>query len=337
MTSTVLVIGAQGVLGTFIAQEFAAAGWQVTRAGRRPEDAADFRPIDLDDPASLGRACAGVDLLINTAHHRELGPERTVLHQGGTLIDLIELTPAERMQLASDGAEGPGLVVTDTGLGGVAYLAIAEMLREHPEADSAEYSLMSSASGSSGRAGALFAHRLLTGSSHHQTKVVAFPEPFGRRRCLRVGVDRDSVFRNRIGEVPLRHYICMQPRPLHGILLALNSVRLIGVMPTASFTAGKRKVPSQLSEEPICEWVSVSRDGRPLAVQTLEGQGYYRMTVAATLAFAETLVESHGSGHGKRGLHRLDDVLTLADVRPTIEQRGIAITKRAESSAARGA
>ena len=111
MARKVLVIGAQGVLGTFIAREFSAAGWQVTRAGRRPEDAADFRLIDLDDPADLSQACAEVDLVVNTAHHRELSPERTVLRQGGTLINLTDFTQPERAQLASEGAEGRGLVV----------------------------------------------------------------------------------------------------------------------------------------------------------------------------------------------------------------------------------
>ena len=85
------------------------------------------------------------DLVVNTAHHRDLSPERTVLRQGGTLINLTDFTQAQRAQLAGEGAEGRGLVVADTGFSGIAYLAIAEMLREHPEADAAEYTLMFSA------------------------------------------------------------------------------------------------------------------------------------------------------------------------------------------------
>jgi hypothetical protein len=321
---TVLVIGAQGVLGTFVAREFSAAGWQVTRAGRRPEDASDFRLIDLDDPASLRGACAEADLVVNTVHHRELAPERTVLREGGTLVNLTELDEPERAQLAREGTDGRGLVVADTGFSGIAYLLISELLREHPEADAAEYSLMFSASGSSGRAGALFAHGLLTASSHHETKVVPLPEPYGNQRCLEVG----AGLRQRIGEVPVRHYLCMKPRPLQGMLLALNSARLMRSMPAALFTAGARKVPSELSEEPICEWVAVSRAGKCLAAHTLGGRGYYRITAAATVTFGEALLRSDALDNGKRGLHSIDELITLADLRPTLEERGITIRKQ---------
>jgi hypothetical protein len=337
MARTALVIGAQGVIGAFVARELSAAGWQVTRAGRRAEDSPDFRLIDLDDPADLRQACSRADLIVNTAHHRELAPQRMVLHQGGTLIDLTELAPPERKKLASVGSESPGLVVTDTGLGGLAYLAIAELLREHPEADTAEYSLMVSANGSSGRAGALFAHSLLTGSSHHPSATVPFGEPFGERRCLQVGVNGNVVLREQIGDVPLRHYLCMQPRPLHGMLLALDRARLIGILPKASFTSGTRKVPSEPSQEQICEWVAVSRGGERLAAQTLSGRGYYRMTAAATLMFAEALVGTGAADRGKSGLRSIDELVTLADVRPAAAQHGIAIGKQAMVNAARAA
>jgi hypothetical protein len=334
MARTALVIGGQGVIGTFVARELVAAGWQVTRAGRRAEDAPDFRLIDLDDPADLRQACSRVDLVINTAHHRELAPQRMLLHQGGMLIDLTELAPLARRKLASVGSDGPGLVVTDTGLGGLAYLAIAELLAEHPEADIAEYALMVSANGSSGRAGALFAHSLLTASSHHPSATVPYPEPFGKRRCLQVGVASEVVLRERIGEIPLRHYLCMQPRPLHSMLLAFNRARLIGTLPKASFMSGTRKVPSEPSREKICEWVAVGRGGERLATQTLSGRGYYRMTAAATVAFAEALVGTGASDHGKSGLRSIDELVTLAAVQPAIEQHGIAVAKREITSAA---
>jgi len=336
MARTVLVIGAQGVLGTFITREFSAAGWQVTRAGRRHEDSPDFRLIDLSDPADLRQACAEVDLVVNTVHHRRLSPERTVLREGGMLINLTDFTQPERAQLASEGAEGRGLVVADTGFSGIAYLAIAEMLRDHPEADAAEYTLMFSAGGSSGRAGAIFAHALLTGSSHHETTIVPFPEPFGERRCLEVGADREGGLRKRVGEVPIRHYLCMQPRSLHAMLLALNRARLIGLMPTAFFTAGSRKVPAELTEEAICEWFAISRGGTRLAEQTLAGEGYYRMTAAATVAFGEALL-GPDAPDGRPGLRSIDELITLADIRPAIEDRGIRIRKQTVHSLLRAA
>ena len=58
---SVLVIGAQGALGRLCADGLREAGFDVIRAGRRPEDAADFRLLDLDQPDSVADACAGVD------------------------------------------------------------------------------------------------------------------------------------------------------------------------------------------------------------------------------------------------------------------------------------
>jgi hypothetical protein len=336
MARSVLVIGAQGVLGTFIAREFSAAGWQVTRAGRRPEDASDFRLVDLGEPADVSRASAGVDLVVNTAHHPQLTPERAVLRQGGTLINLTDFTQPEWLQLAGEAAEARGLVVAHTGFSGVAYLAIAEMLGEHPGADAAEYSLMFSASGSTGRAGALFAHSLLTGSSHHESRSVPFPEPFGEHRCLEVGANGDAVLRKEVGGVPLRHYLCLQPRALQRALLALNGVRLIGLMPTVSFTAGARKVPSELSDEPICEWVAVSEGGERVAARTLAGKGYYRITASATLAFGEALLGPNASDK-RLGLRSIDELLTLADVRRAVEERGITIREQPVGSVAAAA
>jgi NAD(P)-dependent dehydrogenase (short-subunit alcohol dehydrogenase family) len=326
-----LVIGGQGVLGRLIARDLAGEGWRVTRAGRRPEDAPDFRLLDLDDPSAVRSACARAGLVVNTAHHPKLAPERTVLDQGGALIELTELSREERAELRGEVPAPHGLVVCDSGLGGVAYLALRKLLDEHREADLAEYSLMVSAGGSSGRAGALFGHRLLTGSSHHNSTKVAFPEPFGERHALEV--DGSGVLRSEIAGVPLRHYLCMQPRALNRMLLALNGARLIALMPRASFTAGTRKPPSQATEEPICEWVAVSRGGRRLATRTISGQGYYRMTSAATCVFAEVLSRSQRLDDGGPGLRSIDELIGLAEVRQLLEEHGIAISQAPDTAA----
>lgn len=326
MARKALVIGAQGVLGSFIAKGLSGAAWGVTRAGRRPEEAADFRQLDLADPKSVSNGVRGFDLVVSTAHEPSLALERTILDQGGTLIDLIELSEPERAQLG-EVANPTGLVVTDTGLGGVAYLAVAELLDAHPEADAAEYALMVSASGSTGRAGGLFAHKLLTSSRHHETVTVPFPEPFGTRRGLEVGQDTNGVPRAAVNEVPIRHYLCMLPRPLNGILLALNSARLISVLPAASFTAGAGKVPDELSDERICEWVAVNSDGERVAAQTVEGEGYYRMTTAATVVFAEALV-----GKREKGLRGIEELVSLSELRSALGEQGVSVRKAAHGS-----
>jgi hypothetical protein len=213
----------------------------------------------------------------------------------------------------------------------VSYLAVAELLDAHPEADSAEYALMVSASGSTGRAGGSFAHKLLTSSRHHETVTVPFPEPFGTRRGLEVGQDTDGVPRAAVNEVPIRHYLCMLPRPLNGMLLALNSARLISVLPKASFTAGTRKVPDQLSDERICEWVAVISDGERIAAQTVEGEGYYRMTTAATVVFADALV-----GSREKGLRSIEELVSLSELRPALGELGVSVRKEAMSDGSGG-
>lgn len=330
MAGKALVIGAQGVLGNFIAEGLSGAAWEVTRAGRRPEEAADFRQLDLADPKSVSNGARGFDLVVSTAHEPSLALERTILDQGGTLIDLIELSETERAHIGE--VDNPkGLVVSDTGLGGVAYLAIAELLDAHPEADAAEYALMVSASGSTGRAGGLFAHKLLTDSRHHETASVPFPEPFGTRRGLEVGQDTDGVPRTTIHEVPIRHYLCMLPSPLNGIVLALNAARLISVLPKVSFTAGARKVPDELSDERICEWVAVSANGERIAAHTVEGEGYYRMTTAATVVFAEVLVARR-----EKGLRSIEELVSLSELRPALDEQGVSVRRRGISDGAAG-
>jgi len=133
------------------------------------------------------------------------------------------------------------------------------------------------------------------------------------------------VLRAAIDGVHVRHYICMRPRALQGLLLALNAARLMSVLPAASFTAGATAVSEEPSDEAICEWVCVNRDGRRLAARTLGGRGYYRMTAAATLAFARALVRS---SNGKRGLLSIDELLTLDAIRPALEEHRIAVDEQ---------
>lgn len=328
MTRKALVIGAQGLLGNFIAKELSRAGWEVTRAGRRPDEAPDFRYVDLADPETVRQACREIDMVISTARDPELILEKSVLRHGGTLIDLIELSESERRRLGAEAAEG--LVGIHTGLGGVAYLAIADMLRENPDADAAEYALTVSAAGSSGRAGGLFAHHLLTSSSHHASAAVPFPEPLGTRRCLEVGGDMEGMTRAAVSAAPVTHYLCMQPRALNSLVRVLNAARIISALPKASFTFGGKKLPDELSEERSCEWVAVSRNGTRLASRTIEGRGYYRMTVAATLVFAEALSQN---ATRQAGVRSVDEVLTLRELLPALERAGIAVRKQGAMAA----
>lgn len=328
--SRVLVVGGQGVLGTFLSWAFSEAGWDVVRAGRREEEADDFRLLDLDDSAATARAFSDADVIVNTAHHDGLAPERTALREGATLIDVTALNAEERRSLHAESADARGLVVADAGLSGVAYLAIADLLRRHPEADGAHYALMFSASGASGRAGALLGHTVLTDAAHHQTRRIRLPKPWGGVRCLEINTgSARGIVSEAIAGIPLRHYLSMQPRSLQSTLLAMNAMRLISLLPASMFTAGTSKIPSEPSDEQICEWVAVSLGEKTLAAQTIEGRGYYRMTAAAILAFAEVLVQSPSA---QRGLFDIDELLALDAIKQPLEKHRVSVREQPVNS-----
>lgn len=322
----VLIIGAQGVLGSFLAAAFSESEWHVTRAGRRQESAADFLLLDLDDEEALAAALDAADVTVNTAHHAPLGPERVALRQGAILIDLVELGAAERDALRDEADRSSGLLVADVGLSFVAYLALADLLRRIPDADAATYALMFSAAGSSGRAGARFAHALLTSSRHHRTAGLELPEPWGATRAFEVASGtEDASMPEAIEGVPLRHYLSMQPRVLQASLLALNATRLISLLPAAAFTAGTGKVPSEPSDEPICEHVAVHRGGRQVGSRTIEGRGYYRMASAAILSLAEALLVSV---ERPTGFRPVEQVIGLASVEEALGDHGITVSEQ---------
>jgi hypothetical protein len=116
----------------------------------------------------------------------------------------------------------------------------------------------------------------------------------------------------------------MEPRALNSLVRALNAARIISALPRASFTAGGKALPDELSEERICEWVAVSRDGARLASRAVEGRGYYRMTVAATLVFAEALSRQASRPKGVRGI---EEVLSLPELLDPLERAGITVRR----------
>jgi hypothetical protein len=285
--------------------------------------------VDLAEREAVEKACQGMDLIINTAHHPALHLERAVLREGGALLDLIELSTPERRRLEDEIAQPAGLVVLHTGLGGIAYLAIAGLLRANPDADAAEYALTVSATGSSGSAGGHFAHRALTGLSHHATAPIPFPEPFGRRRCLEVGGDFEGVLRTVVADTPVRHYMYLHPPAVNALMRGLNFARLIKALPGSFFTGGRRRRSNDLSDEPVREWVAVSRLGRRAASRVVEGRGYYAMTAAATLVFARELT----GGHRQAGVRSIEEVFTLAELAPALKRAGIVVGEQADVAA----
>lgn len=322
----VLIIGAQGVLADFLRKAFSGAGWRVTRAGRRPDGGEDYLQLDLNDEAALGAAIEAADITVNTAYHPPLGPERVALDRSAILLDLPELGSAERRRLHERSSGSRGLVISDAGLSGIGSLALAEKIDANPEADAASYALMFSANGTDGRAGALFAHALLTDSRRHATKRVELPKPWGTITAFEVGTGRHAGhLPQETRGVPMRYYLSLRPRPLHELLRGVNAAGLMSFLPSLPFTAGAGTT-DRPSEEQICELATLSQAGREIAAVTIEGRGYYQMTSTAILSYAEALVAAEETPTGYRGL---DQALAFSSIAEGIAARGIRVGQRA--------
>ena len=172
----VLVIGSQGVLGSLLGRAFARAGWAVVRGGRRPDEQAGFRHVDLDEPETVAAAIGNVDLVVNPVPDRGLRAERIVLDRGGLLIN-VSAMPAEAGRGLTDQTTTPrGTVVMNAGIApGLTNLIAADLLAAHPEADEVELAFTVSTKGTSGPAGGDFAHRNLTALG--ATGQLSFPCP----------------------------------------------------------------------------------------------------------------------------------------------------------------
>jgi hypothetical protein len=332
MTRKVLVIGAQGVLGTFMARAFGDAGWEVTRGGRRPETTADFRLVDFDRPDTVAGPCAEVDLVISVVRDARLVAERAVLQGGGILIHLDDLPAAERAALEAEMSQPRGLIVDHTGLGGVAnFLTAAELLEQDPNTEALELGITVGASAANGRAGAMFMHSMLRAPKHHATARVQLPAPFGDRRCLQLGPNAhtESLFRSALGARTIRFYVCFWPAPVGAVFLALNGLRVLSRLPQSAFTAGRGHTPKRLSREPFCYWATARRGGQVLGSRFVQGHGEYECTIATTLVFADALLPETGQQPTRRGIFGVEELLTLRDLEPALTKQGITITRTA--------
>jgi hypothetical protein len=332
MPQRVLVLGGQGVIGSFIARAFGDAGWEATRAGRRPEDADDFRLVDLDRPETVDPAVADASLVVSTVHHPGLHAERAVLRDGGTLIHLDDLREGDRERLRREVPEPRGLVLDRSGLGGVTGLAIKEMLSEHPEADTVEFGFLLSAAERTGPAGALLARRLMAGDGGRlPDATIDLPAPFGRRRCIEAV---PSVAREMVGPLAggraVRLYGCFVPRPVGGVVRAMNAVGLLSRLPESAYTLGRGKVPKDLSSQPTAHWGRVLRGEEVLAERFVLGNGDYRSTVGATRVYAEALQRK--SRH--TGVLGVDELFELREFERALSEHCIRVERRPHVGAA---
>jgi hypothetical protein len=334
-SGTVLVIGAQGVLGRMCAEALRKAGFDVIRAGRRAEDSPDFRLIDLDDARSVSEACAGADLIVSTVRHPRHTAERVIARGGGALLNVASLWEQDRRELKADaGGDAQGLVVLHTGLApGVYSLVLKEMLAQHPEADCLEIFGAFSVLQSNGRAGMIdFGYPVLTKARRHPTRVVEFPAPIGPRRCMLVAGAECGFFGELAADRRARLYLAAIERAAQLELLTLNALGLWKRVPRGLFTLGSGWKARRITSEPHRNILALTRDEQQLSAWVVEGSGDYLMTAEATVVFSQTLLDRRADDPGLTGVLGAEELFTLSEVRGGFEDRGIGIRALTSSS-----
>jgi NAD(P)-dependent dehydrogenase (short-subunit alcohol dehydrogenase family) len=325
--ASVLVIGAQGVLGRMCAEALRGAGFDVIRAGRRPESSPDFRLIDLDDPRSVADGCAGVDLVLSTVRHPAHAAERTVAREGGTLLNVASLWAQDREQLKAEAAGARGLVCLHAGLApGVYSLALKEMLSEHPEADCLQIAGAHSVLQTNGRAAMVdFGYPVLTSARRHSTRMFEFPAPIGRRRCMLVAGPECGFFGELATGRTAHLYFSALERAGQAELLAINVLGLWKRVPLRFFTLGSTWRARRTTSEPHRNILAVTRGEERLAACVVEGSGDYQMTAAATVVFAQALLDRRAADPTLSGVLGAEEIFDLSELRNGFESRGIDI------------
>jgi len=324
----IAVIGAGGVLGGFLARSLREQGHSVLRVVRRPDGDTQTRSIDLRDREQLLELASACDIVVSTVREPDLTPERTVLAGGGTLMSLASLTLKDRRELVAYAEDNKqGAVVVHAGMNpGVSSVILKELLRREPQADAAEIVLTLSAKGSGGRHGMVTAGiPMMKSRRRHATGIVELPAPFGRRRCIAVGNGSEGFFGEVGSGIERRLYWCFYEDATQRMLLALNRLGAMRVLPDRLLVAGHRKVPQALSQEPKRDLVAVTLGGRTLRAVSLKGDGDYAMTVTASVAMVELLLDAGRTGALARGCWGAEEVFGYEPLLAALNARGIVV------------
>jgi hypothetical protein len=322
-TNRVLVIGAQGVVGSLIAHAFARAGWTVREGARRP--LAGQIEIDLDSAQSIAAAVTDGELVVNTVPHPGLLVERHVLEHGGALINVSALPASAGRSLRAVAGAARGTVLMNAGLApGVTTIVAADLLCQNPNAGELEIVFTVSATAPRGPASAEFINRGLTTIARHRTAIVPLPQPFGERRCL--GFDEgDAGWLGGIAEGRVvRQYICITEESIHERLLELNASAALHELPRELIGARGPSAHGAPSDEPVAHWVAAVRDGRRLSARTVECRGDFLHAARSTTLFADALL-SRGQGPG---CFDPEEICSLHDLQGKLMAAGITIVGR---------
>ena len=323
--ATVLVVGAQGCLGTLVANELSQRGWKVLRGGRHPDSSEDFRLIDLDEPSTWNPALVDVDIAISTVPHPELPLERHILESGGLLLNPATIPRSYLQKLTRLAGSARGTVIPHAGLTpGLGTLLAAELLRSHPQASEIAIGMTISALGTQGEQGARWTFGHFAESEKSKRRMVPLPPPMNDRICGSKNLANEGWLANDRWPPVQRYEFCMAEKAMDLLLRGLACTHLLPLFARIyAPTFGKRHPVA--TDEQIFHWVSVHEPSGLEQGLLISARGDYRSTAIALAIFAELLWPRVASSELAPGLVRIQDVLELNDVKDTFEERGISV------------
>jgi hypothetical protein len=155
--------------------------------------------------------------------------------------------------------------------------------------------------------------------------MIPFPAPVGPTRCLRFAELEDGWLGELAGRRVVATYARFRPRVLHRAMLGVNALRLMQVLPLAAFVPRRENRPTELTNEPLTEWVGVRRGGTLPEARTITGEGNYRVTAAATLVLAESLLDPGRRDRARPGCFEPQELFSLPELEAKLRQRGLAV------------
>jgi len=325
---TVLVTGARGVLGTFIARELERDGFLVLRGSRRNECQPGFRLVDFDRPATVSAAFRDADIIVNPVVHPSLVAERTALREGTVLLSVASLSLADRLSLLGEQAArgGCGLVVVHAGLNpGLMSLIAADLLERHPDADRVDLAGTVAPLQTMGGLAFDYVWPFLTAVPHKPTAMLRFPDPVGWRQCIELGTGEEGWLGDLGMEREGHVWLTLMQRPMNALMLAVNAASQMRRFPRWSMTPLQGRSRGEFCQDPKRDWVMVSRRGERICGAHIVGEGDYRVSVAATIVFLRQLIERHRAEPGLGGVHGAERFFRLAEIEPELKSRGVEI------------
>jgi hypothetical protein len=320
-----LVIGAQGVLGSFVVHELRRAGWDVLRAGRRPDDAKDFRFIDLDDPRTWRPTVDEAQFIISTVPHNELPLERYVLDKGGILLSPATVSRLTLQKLDSYQRAAKGVVIPHAGLTpGLSNLLAVDLLKRVPQASDIAIGLTFKGLGASGEEGRKWVFSLFAKADRSAARQLHFPSPLNARWCLSTNLAAEGWLSDANQPPVQRLEFCMIEKALHALLKGLRSVHLMTPASRVMAPDHRHRTP-QPTDEQVYQWATIrASDGREHG-WLISARGDYRSTAIAVRLFAESAMRLDAESRLPRGLVRLQDMFTLDEAKAQFSGSGISV------------